>query len=169
MIDTWLSTSDLCTRNPQPSSRQDHVNPFLSISLFMPLKLIQLVLGGCLNISTEKHDYFIGKFCFLKKYCIVVLHVLPIFIYLLSRVDWKMETLVLDIFAKEFPLGVSGRKLMDLNFFPSLMYTCCYNSDLQFNIHYSKLFSIALLQNSFRGKSIMFNWLIYSSFLDGID
>lgn len=80
-----------------------------------------------------------------------------------------METLVLDIFAKEFPLGVSGRKLMDLNFLPALMYTCCYNSDLQFNIHYSKLLSIALLQNSFRGKSIIFNWLIYSSFLDGID
>lgn len=145
------------------------MNPFLSVSLFMALKLIQLVLGGYLNINTEKHNSFKNEFYFLKKYYVVVLCVLPIFVYLLGRVDWKMETLVWDIFAKKFPLGVSGRNLMDLNIFTALMYTCCYNSDLQFNIHYSKLFSIALLQNSFRWKSIIFNWLIYSSFLGDID
>lgn len=112
---------------------------------------------------------FIGKFYFLKKYCAVIFHVLPIFVYVLGKVYWKMETLFLDIIAKKFPLGVSGTKLMDLNFFPALMYSHCYNSDLQFNTHYSELFSIASLQNSFRGKNIIFNWLIYSSFLDGID
>lgn len=55
------------------------MNPFLSIGLFMPLKLIQMVLQGCLNINTLKYDYFIGKFYFLKKYCKVIFHVLPIF------------------------------------------------------------------------------------------
>lgn len=62
---------------------------------------------------------------------------------------------------QKHPLGVSSRKLVDLNFFPSLMHTCCYNFDLEFNTHYSMIFSISLLQNSFRGKSVIFNWLIY--------
>lgn len=87
----------------------------------MPLRLIQLVLGDCLNVST--------------------LH--------------------FDIFAKKFPLDVSVRKFVDLSFSPALMYTSCYNFDSESNIYYSMLFSIALLQNSFGGKSIIPNWLIY--------
>lgn len=47
------------------------------------------------------------------------MHALPNFVYFLGRVDLKKETLILDIFAKKFPSDVSGRKLVDLIYYPS--------------------------------------------------
>lgn len=47
------------------------------------------------------------------------MHVLLNAVYFSGRVDWKKETLVLDIFANKFSSGASGRKLADLIYYPS--------------------------------------------------
>lgn len=41
--------------------------PFSVYKLIYAIKINKLVLGGFLNINTEKYDYFIGKFFFFFK------------------------------------------------------------------------------------------------------